>query len=527
MSGLVQLSLPLGIQAIIGFSFGAQLVVSIYVLILLVVLGAFIVGVLNLNLIKLIEILQQKIFAKSAIEITETLLNIDLQDNNKFYLPEKVNRYFEIFSIQKGLSKLLLDIPLASIQIIIGLIVLAFYESSFIVFGIFLIILLWLILKYTSNLGLLTSLKESNDKYELASWLEDIARTVHTFKFAQNSDLAIRNSDELSATYLKDRNQHFNVLLIQYKALIAFKVLITAAMLGIGTYLLIEQKINIGEFIAAEIVILMVIGATEKLIYHLDSLYDVAAGLAKLESIMEQPTEKDGQHDWNPLTSGAPSYRMSNLNFRFDNSKKEVLKNINLTIPSNGITVIVGNEGDGKTTFLKLMASLYRQYEGSLQMDDLELSSYTTASIRQYSGFYFRSQEIISGSIMENITLGKNGIVSGDVLNLIKELKFQSIIHGNTNGLESILDPFGSRLSTNMIKKILLLRALVHQPKMLFMDEPFIGLFDAERNSLMSYLQKLKSQSTIFIIANDAEVWQVSDRMISLSDGEAEIKESR
>jgi ABC-type bacteriocin/lantibiotic exporter with double-glycine peptidase domain len=149
---------------------------------------------------------------------------------------------------------------------------LAFYESSFIVFGLFLIVLLWLILKYTSNLGLLTSLKESNDKYELASWLEDIARAVRTFKFSQNSDLAVRKSDELASIYLQDRNKHFSVLIVQYKALIAFKVLITAAMLGIGTYLLIEQKINIGEFIAAEIVILMVIGATEKLIYHLDSL---------------------------------------------------------------------------------------------------------------------------------------------------------------------------------------------------------------------------------------------------------------
>jgi ABC-type bacteriocin/lantibiotic exporter with double-glycine peptidase domain len=525
---LVQLSLPLGIQAIIGFSFGAQLVVSIYVLIILVILGVFIVGVLNLNLIKLIEILQQKIFAKSAIEITETLLKIDLQDNNKFYLPEKVNRYFEIFSIQKGLSKLLLDIPLASIQIIIGLIVLAFYESSFIVFGLFLIVLLWLILKYTSNLGLLTSLKESNDKYELASWLEDIARAVRTFKFSQNSDLAVRKSDELASIYLQDRNKHFSVLIVQYKALIAFKVLITAAMLGIGTYLLIEQKINIGEFIAAEIVILMVIGATEKLIYHLDSLYDVAAGLSKLESIMEQPLERNSHYDWQPPSQGGgPAYQLSNFNFKFEDSKKEVLKNLTLSIPANGINVIVGNEGDGKTTLLHVLASLYRDYDGSLRVDEIELSSYSATSFRRHCGFYFRNQEIISGTILENITLGKIGVSTEEVMALIKELKFQSIIQGNSNGLEATLEPFGSRLSTNMVKKIILLRALVHQPKVLFMDEPFIGLFDSEKKLLISYLQKIKNHTTIFIIANDAEVWQISDRMISLTDGEATIKELR
>lgn len=100
----------------------------------------------------------------------------------------------------------------------------------------------------------------------------------------------------------------------------------------------IEQKINIGEFIAAEIVILMVIGATEKLIYHLDSLYDVATGLAKLESIMEQPLERNGNYNWQPPSQGGgPTYQLSNFSFKFEDAKKKVLKNLNLTIPANGI----------------------------------------------------------------------------------------------------------------------------------------------------------------------------------------------
>lgn len=480
-------------------------------------------GVLNLNLIKLIEILQQKIFTKNSIEITKTLIGIDLQDNSKYYLPEKVNRYFEIFGIQKGLSKLLLDIPLASIQIIMGLIVLAFYESSFIIFGLFLILLLWLILKYTSNLGLLTSIKESDDKYALASWLEDMARAVRTFKFSQNSDLHIRTTDELAAQYLIDRNKHFNVLITQYKALIGFKVLITAAMLGIGTYLLIEQKINIGEFIAAEIVILMVISATEKLIYHLDSLYDVATGLAKIESIYEQAMEDDCPQIWKPEEDSGPYFQFHNFSFKFKDSKNYVLNNLNFRINQNSMTTISGNEGEGKTTILKLLASLYRRYEGSLQIDDFEISGYSIDSLRQYAGFYFRNQEIITVSLLENITLGKKNISGEDVIALIKKLNFHSIIQGNPQGLNTILEPMGSRLSTNMVKKILLLRALIHRPKMLFMDEPFIGLFENEKKSLLNYLEEIKSHTTIVLIANDKEVMSKSDMVIHLENGKASI----
>lgn len=497
--------------------------VSIYVLIALVILGVFIVGVLNLNLIKLIEILQQKIFTKNSLEITKTLIGIDLQDNGKYYLPEKVNRYFEIFGIQKGLSKLLLDIPLASIQIIMGLIVLAFYESSFIVFGLFLLVLLWLILKYTSNLGLTTSIKESDDKYALASWLEDLARTIRTFKFSQNSDLHIRKTDELISEYLIDRNKHFNILIVQYKALIGFKVLITAAMLGIGTYLLIEQKINIGEFIAAEIVILMVIGATEKLIYHLDSLYDVATGLAKIESIYEQVMEEENTQTWNPKRDSGPKFQLSNFRFKFKDNNTYILDNLNFEIKANSITTISGNEGEGKTTLLKVLGSLYRRYEGILSIDDFEMSGYSIESLRQHTGFYFRNQEIITVSLFENITLGKKDITGEDVIDLIKKLNFHSIIQANVQGLNAILEPMGSKLSTNMVKKILLLRALIHRPNMLFMDEPFIGLFETEKKAVLDYLEEIKSHTTIVLISNDKEVMNKSDMVIQLDQGKAHI----
>lgn len=500
--------------------------VSIYVLIILVILGVFIVGVLNLNLLKLIEILQQKIFTRSALDITTTLIKIDLENNNKYYLPEKVNRYFEIFSIQKGLSKILLDIPLASIQIIMGLIVLSFYDSSFIIFGLFLILLLWIILKYTSSLGLKTAINESNDKYALASWLEDVARVVRTFKFAQNSDLHIQKTDEIAAEYLDHRNKHFHVLMIQYKALIAFKVLITAAMLGVGTYLLIEQQINIGEFIAAEIVILMVIGATEKLIYHLDSLYDVAVGLEKLESIYEQPLENSNKSQWIPAEKGGPEFKLVDFSYKFGDASNATLKNINLTIPANALCIVSGQEGSGKTTFIKILSTLYKKYEGNAWIDGLELNSFDPDTIRQYAGFYFRNQELFTGTIYQNISLNKLNVSKESVLELIKKLNFQSLTYGKVQGIDSQIEPLGTKLSTNMVKKILLLRTLVHIPKILFMDEPFIGLFDAEKQSLLEYLEEIKHTTTIVIVSNEEEIQYRSDLVIYLENGHATIKKN-
>lgn len=515
LSGIIQLSLPLGIQTIVGFSFGAQMVVSIYVLISLVVIGVFFVGLLNINQLKLIEKMQQKMFAKNSLELSEKLLKINLQGNDKYYLPEKVNRFFETFNIQKGISKLLIDIPIATIQIFLGLILLTLYDSSFIIFGIFLLAILWIILKYTSSLGLSTSMEESNDKYKVASWIEDIARVIHSFKFSVGSDLHIRKTDEYVCQYLIDRNKHFKILLFQYGALVAYKVLITLAMLGIGSYLLVEQKINIGEFVAAEIVILMVIGATEKLISNLDSLYDIATGLEKLEGLFEEESEKEGNIPWEP-TDGGPEITLSNFHFKFKNNPFYVIKDSNFTIKRNTISTIYGHEGEGKTTLLKILGSLYRDYEGSLFLDRFEISNYTIESLRKRTGFYIRNQELFNGTIFDNISLGREGITIDSVIELIKKLEFQSIIHNLSKGLYTEIEPLGTKLSTSQIKKILLLRAFINDPKLLCLDEPFIALAENEKETIKSYLEEISKRTTIIVVSNEEAILACSHNKIQI-----------
>jgi ABC-type bacteriocin/lantibiotic exporter with double-glycine peptidase domain len=118
LSGLVQLTVPMGVQAIIGFVIAASMVTSTYILIMLVVIGVGAVGLMQINQMKIIEKVQQKIFTEHAFEYAEKVPRFDLIKSDSFYLPEKINTFFETLNIQKGLSKILLDVPLASIQIV-------------------------------------------------------------------------------------------------------------------------------------------------------------------------------------------------------------------------------------------------------------------------------------------------------------------------------------------------------------------------------------------------------------------------
>lgn len=134
-AGLVALTLPLGIQAIINLIQGAQVSTSWIVLVVLVTMGVAFQGVLQLMQIRILENMQQKIFTRASFEFAYRFPKIKMKELNNYYPPELANRFFDVLTIQKGLSKILIDFPAATLQIIFGLILLSFYHSFFIIYG--------------------------------------------------------------------------------------------------------------------------------------------------------------------------------------------------------------------------------------------------------------------------------------------------------------------------------------------------------------------------------------------------------
>jgi ABC-type bacteriocin/lantibiotic exporter with double-glycine peptidase domain len=514
LSGLIQLSLPLGIQTIIGFVMGATMVASVYVLIFLILIGVLLVGLLQINQMKIIEKIQQKIFVRFAIEFAEKIPNIDIKEIDGYHLPEQINRFFDTLNIQKGFSKMLLDIPIASIQILFGLILLSLYHPLFIVFSIILVAVLLLIFRITSVKGLETSILESEYKYNIVAWFEEMGRVIKSFKYTQGTNLNLIIADEKINNYVQARTAHFNVLLIQFKSLVFFKVSITALMLILGTYLLFEQKINIGQFVASEIVILAIINSLEKLIVSLENVYDVITGLKKVNSIIEIPNEKEGTF---LFESDELEIKIENLTFGYEQHKL-VFTNLNYSIPSKAITCVSGVENSGKSTFLKLLTGNYRNFEGSIIFNNLSIQNYTLQSLRSKTGIILSDLDIFNGTLYENITMGRSNIPIESIIKLAKKIRIENFISNFSNSFESILDPLGEKLPTSIIKKILLLRALVHDPILLILEEPWLGLDDESKSAIQNYLLEVSDSKTIVIATNDKEFIAKSNMHIDLSN---------
>ncbi len=520
-SGLVQLSLPLGVQAIISFVLGATMVTSIYVLIFVVVFGVVLVGIFQINQMKIIEKIQQNIFVRNSFLIADSLPKIDLNENNNVYLPEKVTRYFDIMSVQKGISKILLDIPLASIQIIFGLLLLAFYHPVFIIFGLLLLIILVLILKFTGKKGVDTNYIVSNQKYNVAAWFIEISRTIKSFKFRDGTGLNMHQADSKVNDYLGARTNHFNVLLLQFRVLVLFKVLITLTMLSVGTYLLLDQQLNIGEFIAAEIVILSIIGAVEKLIGSLPSFYDVITGLEKIGSLTEMKKEKNGNINYVSTSKGI-EIEFKDLSFGFLKGKK-IFKNSSFKLSSGAVVAVTGNESSGKSTLLNLLTGNYSNYEGEILFNNIEIRNYAKNSLRKRIGFCLSSNDVFQGTLYDNISMGRKNVTPEKVVEVANKMGLSSFLTTLSKGLETEIDPAGLRLSKTLMKVILLLRATVDLPDLLLLDDPFEGFESDIKKTIMNYISSLKNV-TVIVSSNNVDFTELASIVLKIEESNISVK---
>jgi ATP-binding cassette, subfamily B, bacterial len=512
IGGIIQLSLPLGIQAIIGFVLAGTLTTSLIVLISVLVLGVALNGYFQIAQMRVIETIQQRIFVRYAYAFADRIPRLDLRKVDALYLPELVNRFFDTGALQKNMAKLLIDVPTAMIQILFGLILLSFYHPFFIFFGLVLLGLLWFILFMLGGKGLQTSLAESGHKYGVAAWLEEMARLTKSFKLAHHSGLHLQKADKRTVDYVDARTQHFRILLQQFRSLLFFKIGITAATLIVGVILLLDQQLNIGQFVAAELIIIMVIGAVEKIIVNLDSVYDVLTAVEKLSNLTDKPVENFGVR---PLaTETAVSVEARNLSFAYEEGRT-VIKNISFNAMPGEKICITGNDGSGKSTLLKVISGIYSDFEGLLMINGLPVKNYDLSSVRYATGILFQNEDIFQGTLMENITMGRTGIDQQYVVKICHEIGLRDFVGSLPFGYDTVLDPTGKRLPRNVIQKILLVRALAHKPSLVILEDPFNAIEEHYCENIRNLIISLPD-ATVFIATNDERFVKLCTRTIQL-----------
>ncbi|MEN8776480.1 MAG: ATP-binding cassette domain-containing protein [Polaribacter sp.] len=516
--GIVSLSLPLGIQAIINLIQGAQISTSWVVLVIVVTLGVIFSGALQLMQLRIIETIQQRIFTKASFELSYRFPKIKMNELRNYYPPELANRFFDTLTIQKGLSKILIDVPTALLQIIFALILLSFYHPFFIIFGILLLLLIYIVFKFTAQKGLETSLKESKNKYKVAHWIQEVARTVVSFKLSGNTNLAIQKNDVLVDQYLKARESHFKILILQFSQMIGFKVVVTASLLLIGGALVLNQEMNIGQFVAAEIIILLVIQSVEKLIIGLESFYDVLTSIEKIGQVVDKELEsQDGER---PMFKDGLTIELDNVSYTVEDRKKPILKNVSIILHPKSRILIKGESGAGKSSLLRLLSGIIEPTDGNIYINNLSLNSLHLNHYRSQLGLSLSDETPFEGTIKDNLVFGDKEIDDSIIYKVLDIVGLNQFIKEQPYGLETIIYPEGKQMSFTIAKKIILARAIIKQPKVIILEDPLDQFNLQETKDIIKYLTAPDKPWALIVVSSKKSWSTQCQQIITLEKGE-------
>lgn len=519
MNGLINLSLPLGIQAILNLTLANEISSSWILLIVVVTIGTIAAGAMIIMQTTITETIQQRVFTRAAFEFAYRIPRMKLEALSKYYPPELVNRFFDVLSIQKGLPKILIDFSSAILQMTFGVILLSFYHPFFVFFGFGLLSLLGLIIRLTGPKGMETSLQESDYKYRVVYWLEEVARTLRTFKLAGQTDLALKKTDSLVSGYLGARKRHFRVLITQYANIVGFKTVVTAGLLILGSILLIQREINLGQFVASEIIIILIISSVEKLVLSADTVYDVLTAMEKIGKVTDLPLER---HTGLPFrqTPDQKGMKVSvrDLSFTFPGEMHPSLYHVSFDVNPGEKICIAGFNSSGKGILLNLVSGLYEQYSGVVAYNDIPAGTFDPIALRAYIGDCLMQKTLFRGTLLENLTMGKEEITMERIMWALDRLNIKDLILDLPKGLYTEIVPEGPQFPPSVIRKLILAKCLAKEPQLLIVEDFLFMLDRKDRGSIADFLTCTELH-TVVLASNDSLIAQRCDRVIVLNHG--------
>jgi ABC-type bacteriocin/lantibiotic exporter with double-glycine peptidase domain len=521
INGLINLSLPLGIQAIMTFLMAGKVSTSWVVLIVMVLIGILFSSGLQMMQYSIIERLQQRIFTRATFEFAFRVPRMKLEAKLKSYAPELMNRFFDIMTVQKGLPKLLVDFSAAILQIIFGLILLAFYHSFFVLYGVLVVGIITTLIYITSKKGMETSLKESSYKYETAHWLEELARAMNIFKLAGYTDMPIKTTDRAVSKYIDYRKKHFKVLIGQYRLIVVFKLLMTGGLLLIGSALVFSKQINLGQFIASEIVIILILNSAEKLFTGIETMYDILTGVEKISHISQHPIEGEEGINFEDIDDGKGVHiKFNNVSYTYPGNHHMALKEITVDFGSGEKVCIMSTPGSGVSTLINLSASLLHEYTGNILINDITMRNLNLISLRSYVGENLFFNEIMNGTIAENISMGREDITIEDVLKVSEIAGLKEFVQGLPLGFNTKIIQHDMTIPSSITSKINIARSLAEKPRLFIMDEPFAGLAQVDKDRVSSYLTNRETPWTLIVSTNDYAMVSRCHRIVILDQGQ-------
>jgi ABC-type bacteriocin/lantibiotic exporter with double-glycine peptidase domain len=363
-----------------------------------------------------------------------------------------------------------------------------------------------------------TSLEESSYKYKIAHWLKEVSQARFSFSLSGNQKLHISRTDSHLQGYLTARDEHFKVLVKQYVYLIVFKVLIALVFLIIGGLLVINQQMNIGQFVASEIIILLVLSAVEKLILSVEVVYDVLTAIEKISQVTDLELEQELSDGYKLESAEGFSVHLENVSCQIQDFEMNLLSNISVKINHNEKVCIVSDSSVSSNLLFHLIVGLCETDQGNVSLNGLPLVNLNKEFLREQIGAVVDQDLLIFGTLIDNIAFGRNDIDLKRIEEEVVELELKTFLQALPEKYHSVLNADIQFIPRDIVKKILIARAMIGDPRLVLLEEPTAGLTLVQKNVILNRVLK-KDNVTVIIASSDVDVMERFPRIIEIVKG--------
>lgn len=511
--GVFTLATPVVAMAVVNTVALGTLVQQLVVLCLALFVALLLAGFLQFLQTVVVEFVQRRVFVRVAADLAYRLPRVDLRAFDRQNGPELVNRFFDVLTVQKSAATLLLDGITIALQVLIGLLLLGFYSPY--LFGFDLVLLAALVLLFTvlGRGGVRTAVRESILKYAVAGWMEEVARHPVAFKTAGGPGLARGRTDELTQEYLTARSAHFRVLMRQVVFALLLQAVANVALLAVGGWLFIQGKLTLGELVAAEIVVTLVVATFTKLGKQLEAYYDLLAAVDKLGHLLDLPLEREGGEP-RPRRDGPAGVVVHDVSFGYDGGRP-ALAGFSLRLAPGERVALTGPNGAGKSTLVDVLFGLRRPAGGWVEFDGADLRAVELATVRDQIAVV-KGIEVYDGTVLDNVRMGRADVTMDDARDAIRRVGLLEAIRNLPDGLATRLWTGGAPLSLGQANRLMIARAIAGRPRLLVLDEALDHMDADIRETVLPAVLGKDAPWTLLVITHSDEAARLCDRTVRL-----------
>ena len=360
-------------------------------------------------------------------------------------------------------------------------------------------------------------LKQSENQSVLINIIDSIA----DIKLNNNERMKRWEWESLQASIFKLNIRSLMLQQKQEAGALFFMELKDVLIVFLGALLVMKGGLTIGALLAVAYIIGQMSSPLDKILQYIYSVQDANLSLARLAEVHEQVDEETNEQYFYHHVPEKEDICFHHVSYQYEGPASSfALKDVQLSIPRNKITAIVGTSGSGKTTLLKILLGLYEPTQGEVLIGKTNLKAIVPKVWRDHCGAVLQDGALFSGTIADNILMGVDSHNQERLKQAILLSNVDKVVNNMPLGYNTRIGPQGSGLSQGQKQRILIARALYKRPSLLVFDEATNALDAQNENEILTKLQQFYTGRTVVVAAHRLSTVRNADKIIVINDGQ-------